>query len=218
MMKEEKSAHTTTRERILTVACEVFAKQGFRNATVREICQKAGVNLAAVNYYFTSKENLYEEVCRRLFGLSDEHADPRFSLDGAATPEDKLKTFIRDLLVSLFSQDRSHFRHMIVGREMVDPTSALAIVVKGMIKPRFEQLYAVVGSLLGDSAQDEVVRKCCLSITGQCLYYRFALPVVHKLNPQQKFDHRGLEQLAEHIAQFSLNAIKQFAVETRERK
>ena len=104
-----------------------------------------------------------------------------------------------------------------MSREMVDPTSALTIVIKDMIKPRFQQLYAVVESLLGENAKDELIRRCCLSITGQCLYYRFAQPVVLKLSPRQKFDKTGIEQLADHIARFSLNAIKQFASTKRER-
>ena len=217
MMKEE-SEQTKTRERILTAACEVFAKQGFRDTTIRDICQQATVNVAAVNYYFGSKENLYEEVCKYLFGLSLGNADPRFTLNEGNTPEENLRKFIRDFLVNLLSQDRSNWRHMIMSREMVDPTSALTIVIRDMIKPRFQQLYSVVESLLGENAQDELIRRCCLSITGQCLYYRFAQPVVLKLNPQQKFDKTGIEKLANHIAQFSLNAIKQCTMENKERK
>jgi len=218
MSMKEGSEQTKTRERILTVACEVFAEQGFRDTTIRDICQQAAVNVAAVNYYFGSKENLYEEVCKYLFGLSAENGDPRFNLNEEHTPEENLRTFIRDLLVNLLSQDRSTWRHMIMSREMVDPTSALTIVIKDMIKPRFQQLYSIVEGLLGDNAKDELIRRCCLSITAQCLYYRFAQPVVLKLSPQQKFDKTGIEKLADHIARFSLNALKHFAVENRERK
>jgi len=218
MIMKERSEQTKTRERILTIACEVFAEQGFRDTTIRDICQQAKVNIAAVNYYFGSKEHLYEEVCKYLFGLSVGNADPLFELHEEHTPEENLRTFIRDLLVNVLSQDRAHWRHMIMSREMVDPTSALTIVVKDMIKPRFQQLYAVVERLLGENAPDELIRRCCLSITGQCLYYRFAQPVVLKLSPRQKFDKTGIEKLADHIARFSLNAIKQFAVENKERK
>jgi hypothetical protein len=50
------------------------------------------------------------------------------------------------------------------------------------------------------------------------LYYRFARPVVHKLNPKQKYDKEGIQKLADHITQFSLIAITQLALENRERK
>ena len=53
---------TTTRQRLLEAAGQVFAEQGFRAATVRDICQRAGANIAAVNYHFGDKEALYREV------------------------------------------------------------------------------------------------------------------------------------------------------------
>ena len=105
-----------------------------------------------------------------------------------------------------------------MGREMIEPTNALNIVIEDMIKPRFQQLYLIVKDLLGEGVEDELVRKCCLSITGQCLYYRFARPVILQLNPQQKFDTAGIEALAGHITQFSLHAIKRFASDNGEKE
>ncbi len=47
-----------TRERILLAACRLFAERGFDGATLREITEAARANLAAVNYYFRSKDEL----------------------------------------------------------------------------------------------------------------------------------------------------------------
>jgi AcrR family transcriptional regulator len=217
MMKQE-NEQTKTRERILTVACEVFALQGFRDTTIRDICQQATVNVAAVNYYFGSKENLYEEVCKYACGISSEDGDFRFKLNASSKPEEQLKSFVHAFLANVLGTEPSSWRHKIMSREMVEPTNALSIVIKEMIKPRFQQLYSIVQELLGKDVEEETVRRYCFSITGQCLYYRFAQPVVLKLSPRQKFDKTGIEKLADHIARFSLNAIKQFAVENKERK
>lgn len=51
-------------ERLLHAASELFARTGFRGATVRDIAQSAGANVAAANYHFGSKEALYLDVLR----------------------------------------------------------------------------------------------------------------------------------------------------------
>src|SRR4030095_12192205 len=65
-----------TRQRLLEAAGEVFAARGFRAATVREICQRAQANLAAVNYHFGDKERLYAAVLQYTF-----HCAEPFPLD-----------------------------------------------------------------------------------------------------------------------------------------
>ena len=63
-MDEKRETH---RERILAAAAKIFAAQGFRGASVRQICAAAGVNVSMVNYHFQTKAKLYAEVVRRLF-------------------------------------------------------------------------------------------------------------------------------------------------------
>lgn len=54
-----------TRERILDVAERLFAAHGFDGTSLRPITEEARVNLAAVNYHFGSKEDLYQQVFLR---------------------------------------------------------------------------------------------------------------------------------------------------------
>jgi AcrR family transcriptional regulator len=56
------------RGRILDAAERVFAESGFEGGSLRSIVREAGVNLAAVNYYFQSKERLMAAVLQRRFG------------------------------------------------------------------------------------------------------------------------------------------------------
>lgn len=51
-----------TRDRILDAAEKLFSAHGFDGASLRQITDAAGVNLAAVNYHFGSKEDLYAQV------------------------------------------------------------------------------------------------------------------------------------------------------------
>ena len=53
------------RDRLLDAAEDCFAEKGFEGTNIRDLTQKANSNIAAVNYHFGGKENLYIEVFRR---------------------------------------------------------------------------------------------------------------------------------------------------------
>jgi AcrR family transcriptional regulator len=55
-----------SREKILNVAEQLFAKDGFNATSLRAITAEAGVNIASVNYYFRSKDQLIVEVLSRI--------------------------------------------------------------------------------------------------------------------------------------------------------
>ena len=66
-MKSEKQMNEpeqTTEEKILEAASEVFTEKGFAGTRTRDIAEKAGINLALLNYYFRSKEKLFEQVMK----------------------------------------------------------------------------------------------------------------------------------------------------------
>jgi AcrR family transcriptional regulator len=62
----EDDGNGETKQRILAAAINVFAEQGYNAATLREITSAAGVNIAAVNYHFGSKQALMRAVFHRL--------------------------------------------------------------------------------------------------------------------------------------------------------
>ena len=66
-MKSEKQMNEqeqSTEEKILEAASEVFTEKGFSGTRTRDIAEKAGINLALLNYYFRSKEKLFEQVMK----------------------------------------------------------------------------------------------------------------------------------------------------------
>ena len=77
-----------TRERILDTAEVLFASKGYHAVSVREITHAADCNLAAVNYHFGNKQNLYLEVFRSrwLPRASRVHKCFRKSLAANGTP------------------------------------------------------------------------------------------------------------------------------------
>lgn len=57
----------TTSESLKAAATELFALKGYQNTSVKEICEKAKSNVAAVNYHFGSKAGLYCEIVADFF-------------------------------------------------------------------------------------------------------------------------------------------------------
>jgi AcrR family transcriptional regulator len=55
---------TSTEEKILEAAAELFTHKGFDGTRTRDIAEKANINLALLNYYFRSKEKLFQQVMK----------------------------------------------------------------------------------------------------------------------------------------------------------
>src|SRR3989339_1028627 len=116
-------ASDDARHRILEAAGKVFAEKGFKDTTVREICRKAGVNLASVNYYFGDKERLYLEAVRRAHpGNPDVLAEEPWPED--APPAVKLRLYIRRFVERLIGADAEAWKIRLLQREILNPTPA----------------------------------------------------------------------------------------------
>jgi AcrR family transcriptional regulator len=82
-------AAQTTKTRILDAAEELFMEHGFEATSLRLITTAAGVNLAAANYHFGSKEELFQAVLtRRLDPMNRQRMDLLDRFEAAAAPVD----------------------------------------------------------------------------------------------------------------------------------
>jgi TetR/AcrR family transcriptional regulator, regulator of cefoperazone and chloramphenicol sensitivity len=215
LSSREEAAQAATRRHLLEAASEVFAEVGFRTATVREICQRAGANIAAVNYHFGDKEQLYRAVLKETFQTAMEMYPPGFGLSAKATPEQRLRAFVHSFLLRIFSQGPESRHGRLMAREMIEPTGALDAIVKEEISPMKDLLASITKDLLGATASEKKLRLCGMSVVSQVLFYHHCRPVVIRMFPNMKFDGAGIEELADHITQFSLAALKETAKEKK---
>jgi AcrR family transcriptional regulator len=200
-----------TEARLLEAAGEIFAEFGYRSATVRQICEKAGANVAAVNYHFGDKEGLYLAVLRSVPNAHAEKYPPGRGLEGNASAEARLRAYIDSLLHRVFDAGRPGWHAKIIAREMVEPTRAFDSLLEEVARPLHQELADIVGRLLGLEANDEAVRLCALSIMGQCVYYHHARTVLARLYPAQSYEADDQTRLVDHISKFSLAALRAFA-------
>src|SRR5579862_5803785 len=112
-----------THARLLETAGHVFAETGFQAAKIRDICERAGVNLAAVNYHFGDKLGLYNEVLRYAACAAGDPAHfPPVAASG--TPEAKLRSFAYGLLQHIYGADRPAWPVRLMTHELAQPTPA----------------------------------------------------------------------------------------------
>ena len=201
-----------TRERLLASAVEVFAENGYHEATVAEICERAGANLAAVNYHFRSKKNLYTEAWRMAFHRSLEAYPPGGGVPPDAPAEDRLRGRVVSAVARMADPESHEFD--IVQKEHANPTGLLAEVVRESIQPFHEQMTLIVRELLGQKATEQHVALCKMSVMAQCFHVMMRQRH-HKMcsegrpMPGPPFLKFSVDVMADHIVRFSLAAIRE---------
>ncbi len=196
-----------TREKLIEAAGNVFAERGYRAATIREICRRAGANVAAVNYTFGDKMGLYTEVLRHSVHAAQTTA-MRAALDSSRTPEETLRGVIRARLMSLCGGTKPDWHFRLVMHEFSHPTQAMARVVDEGMRPVYDRVRKAAGEILGLPPNHEITRLSVNSIVGQILFYAFSRPVLSRLQPELKLTPEQLDRIADHIAEFSFAYLK----------
>lgn len=201
----------STRERILEAAGEVFARQGFEHATVREICASAHVNISAVNYYFRDKESLYIEAVRRAHQRVLANVPPAV-WPPETPPQEQLRLFVRALCTRMLTSHKLGWPMQLMMRELIEPTIACQAIVEDFIRPQFETLLGVVDRLGGGRFAPEQRYRIAFSIVGQCMFYHVSAPIVRALVPEEwASEALDVERIADHVTRFSLAAIESLA-------
>jgi len=201
-----------TRRRILDAALEVFGEKGYHDATHAEICARAGVNTSAVNYHFSSKENLY----RATWEHAARAVESLYPLGGGLGPEalpcNRLRAQVQAILDRVMDPRLGHI-HNLRMMEMANPTGFLHDFFVRWLEENRRLTLSILGDLLGPRATQEDLELCELSVISQCR-------AVHKTCPPPKdsqgprgpslpwrFNAADSERLTAHITSFSLAGI-----------
>ena len=184
-----------TRKSLLDAACEIFSQKGFRDTTIAEISERAGTNIAAVNYHFSRKETLYVEAWHRAFQESVKAHPPDGGLTDNAPVEERFRAHVKATIERLADKNNKEF--WFVQREFANPTGLLEEVMRQEIHP-----------LQKKTEQD--VQFCETSIISQCVN-----PMIVGKRSQDKDKAqtepqriKDINAYAEHVLKFSLAGMK----------
>jgi AcrR family transcriptional regulator len=164
-----------TRSRILDVAEELFSEQGFDRVSIRDITKKAGVNLAAINYHFGSKEDLITAIFEREFVPVNEArlgALDAVQRSGKKDPnlEDILEAFIRPTVRGSIGKPKGGKAFSkLFGRCLSEPSPEIEALLKRQFEPLVERMDAALMKALPQLTRSDIF--WCMKFTFGALHH-----------------------------------------------
>ena len=172
-MRKPREDGEATREAILAAAEVEFSEKGFALASVREICRRAGANVALANRYYGSKESLYRIVAKRLFGdLGQPMTGLAATVTDAKSWRAAVETWVGDFLFMTIPSEKAQrlcaglFRH-----EVVTPTKFHEEFKRDFGKPVYDSLAALLAFAVKDEGE---LALWCAGVWSQVSSYALA--------------------------------------------
>ena len=193
---------TSTKERILAAAEALFAQRGFDGASLRQLTASAGVNLAAVNYHFGSKEKLVEQVFKRRLDALNQHRLAELAKVAGrpgTTLEDVLAAYIRPALELSHEGNGSLFMR-VLARAFAEHDDTLRQFLSENYGHVMRQFTAEFARLLPHLEKAELYWRIDL-VTGALTHAMSGFGMIQRKDNVSEQQHR--EQTAAHLIRFA---------------
>lgn len=207
---ENNNLRNNVEERLLDTAEQLFAQKGFDATSVRDITNHAGCNVAAVNYHFQSKQNLYNEVFRRrMTAIRDLRLAAIQNVMSQTSPRqtltDLIRAFATAFLEPLLDKNTGQTFLKLIVREMNDPHLPKDMFVKEIVTPTLTSLGQALKKLCPNLDQRQITLST-FSIVGQLIHVIRIREMIEtgQFAGLQPID---LSEIIDHIVEFSTAAI-----------
>ena len=199
-----------TRTRLLHAARVVFASDGLKRATIRKISTLARANIAAVNYHFGSKDNLYVAVLRAHLEQKLRRNPRDAGVCSLTSARGRLRAYVRSMLAQFTCDgDRVSERlGKLLSQEFVQAsTRCFHAVIENYCGPSHTMLLGIVRELL-PGADRQVVSRCAGSIVGQCVLHAHSREVIGLISPDMVLKPGNIDAMTDFIVEFSLGGME----------
>lgn len=188
---------------MLDAALFEFADRSFDSVSIRDICKRAGMNIAAVNYHFRDKESLYIETAKFAHTCANQPL-PEWPAD--MLPIERLRRFIRGMATQMFAPTSPAAMKFMM-REMAQPGKAARVIVDEFIRPMAFGLRDILAAMR-PVLEPNALLMTTFSIIGQILFYRLNRPIAELIFGKESVDALKLDMVVEHITAFTLKALE----------
>jgi len=200
-------------ERLLNAAEELFARKGFDGTSIRDLATEANCNIAAVNYYFGDKKELYEELFRRRLGEMRESRLKSINavMTGNKKPtlEKLFYTYSVDFLKPFADPQQSQRFIRLFLREIVESRLPKNMFIDELAAPSLSIMEEAITTICPNINKHDAFM-CVISLTGQ---------LVHIMQTKMLFEGAeghsiatiNIDESIDHIVKFSAAGIKAYA-------
>ncbi|TAL18151.1 TetR/AcrR family transcriptional regulator [bacterium] len=209
--------HESTRDRIFSTAKRLFSKNGFTGTSIRDITEEAGVNVAAVNYHFGGKENLYLEILaeRTKYWQGARMEAISRAVEGTDNPkaalEAGIRAFVRFNLASIVSSEDCAEDCALFFREISSPGLGFEIIMRELIAPTRKAIHDLLAGVIPGITQESSFLVLS-SMIGQMTHFVRSRRVVTKALGRE-YDAELIDKICEHIVAFSMGGLRAYGVE-----
>ncbi len=192
-------AEADTEDRIFDAALQVFARKGHDGARMQEIADRAGINRALLNYYFRTKQQLYEAVFEHLF---DQYIR---SFQTVIDPERPFAESLHRFIGHYIDYVRDHqdmarlmINDNLAGGTLLGEHLARAFATEGSPQQRFEE--AIRRAVDRGEIHPVDPKQTILTVVSACVFFFITAPTVKLMNPLAREDFAAfIEARKEHV-------------------
>lgn len=199
-----------TRENILNSAEVLFAREGYRGVSIREITSVARCNQALVNYHFGNKQNLYLEVFRSRWLPREKSVIRCFEEElkkvKNPTPAQVLECFARTYMDGPLSEPEKQLQRLLVTRELANPGEAFKMVEKQVIRPLTKVFLKYLRSFLPEEIGSKKITLYTLSVFAMVVYFTYSKAMVSKIMGRS-YTPTFKKEIVRHLVDFSLSGL-----------
>lgn len=165
--------------RLITVAINLFGRDGVGAVGTRAIAEAANAQMSAITYHFGGKEGLYLACARHIAETMKERIAPLLVLPlekvprGAAQARGAIIEIVGGLAGIMMLEEVAPLARFVV-REQMDPGPAFAVLYDGAMRAVIERIGDLVKSVAKDKFGTEELRVRTIALLGQAFAFRFA--------------------------------------------
>ena len=157
----------TTRRHILETAVRLFAEHGYADTTSKMICKEAGVNIAAVNYHFGSRDDLYRAVLEDVHEHIVNEREMEAIMSAGRSAEERLRMVLDAYINNIYNSQSWHSR--IWAHELIAPSAlgGLSFLQGTLVKER--AISRLLSEITGIPVGDPALHCCVITVMAPYL-------------------------------------------------